>query len=356
MKPVVDVDSESPNEGHIDKSPCGPSADSEGKSQSLNIRDSTKAVHDEYHRSPWTKRNTRITKDIVWCKGHIRHDLAEAHADEQKIMYEKVSIFTPHWRDLPWWTAIMFGGGCILFVVAASIQCAASLTNNIEAQIWGVAVPYFVGSTMFVVGIGAMLFDCATTMNTLVHTRGNWTSQRHHMLEVLGTFVLAVGVLLYQVMVMAALISLYIDFSATLNLWLLDITVFAGGVCFTVSAYILFAEEERSWFLLRPRDTEIIMDDLEDDLEHKEEKTKKQRKKQVKLALRSCFSMSWWIQMTNLIGSALFFFGSFHIQDCVNLLTCNWVPIFFGFVIGSACFVVQAYLMLVHITNGERIA
>ena len=152
------------------------------------------------------------------------------------------------------------------------------------------------------------------------------------VLDVTGAWVLVVGVQAYNVMIVAEMLEADMGrrrsdghFARDLELWLVTIPCDFGGFCFMVCSWLYFVSSNGTFSptVFRPR------------------------------------SRSYWISWLGLVGSVGFFLGplapaSLQASTRIDGLVSNWLGLALGYGVGSVLFVVQGYLMILHLANVDR--
>jgi len=143
-----------------------------------------------------------------------------------------------------------------------------------------------------------------------------WTNKRY-WLDGSGAVVLLVGVNLYTVMIFAEVASTWTPLGEDLERWLVTWPCNAGGVCFVAAAYLLWVSTHLSWSLLIWRPTKI----------------------------------TYWISLTNLVGSLCFLFGGAitHPFFREHSLVPNFLELFIGYFFGALIFAAQSYLIILEV-------
>mmetsp|Transcript_4008 Transcript_4008/g.10034 ORF Transcript_4008/g.10034 Transcript_4008/m.10034 type:complete len:527 (-) Transcript_4008:21-1601(-) len=154
-------------------------------------------------------------------------------------------------------------------------------------------------------------------------------ARRQHIVELAGSFIIFLGTLFYKT-------GLFTDLYLTLagedalpprvSYHLMTSTLQVGSAAFVVGGYLLLASYEQAWLPWRllavnPRRA----------------------------------SLAWWIVMLNMAGSLLFMLGSIplHVKPPAPGIADTFVQNFFGWALGSACFFVQSWLMIIEVACSE---
>eukprot|EP00193_Tetraselmis_chui_P013347 CAMPEP_0177785494 /NCGR_PEP_ID=MMETSP0491_2-20121128/20357_1 /TAXON_ID=63592 /ORGANISM="Tetraselmis chuii, Strain PLY429" /LENGTH=493 /DNA_ID=CAMNT_0019306517 /DNA_START=30 /DNA_END=1511 /DNA_ORIENTATION=+ len=155
-----------------------------------------------------------------------------------------------------------------------------------------------------------------------------WT-RRQHVVELAGSFAIFLGTLFYKLGLFTDLfMTIYGEERLPKDLaYLLTVTSLqAGSTLFVFGGYMLLASYEQSWmpwkmFQMHP--------------------------------LRA--SLAWWIVMLNMIGSLLFLLGSLplHVVAPSPAISDTYVQNFFGWALGSVCFFIQSWLMVIEVACSE---
>lgn len=133
------------------------------------------------------------------------------------------------------WIGLPFVIGSILFIVAVPIAYASILTS---------ALLFFVGSSLYLIGAGADAWNArATALNGAQwrssidvegSTEGGWT--RYLRRRFSASLIQAIGAILFQIMVIAGLITGLSPWLQSVFIWEPDI---AGSLCFVLASAML---------------------------------------------------------------------------------------------------------------------
>ena len=157
--------------------------------------------------------------------------------------------------------------------------------------------------------------------------RATWSDpwcRRRYFLDVTGAWVLFVGVQAYNVMIVAEMVEALSSrgWRHRVVLGLVTYPCDIGGLCFAICSWLYFVSSNGTFSpaVFRPH------------------------------------SRSYWIASIGLVGSIGFLCGPIFpawIQDATRVdgLVPNWLGLLLGYGIGSLLFVVQGYLMILHLSN-----
>jgi len=152
-----------------------------------------------------------------------------------------------------------------------------------------------------------------------------WTVRRRN-LEISGAVLIVLGVLMYKVMLISETVLCFSAASravigANTEWWLVSAQCIGGSFCFLGGSWLLLCSANRDWF-----------------------------------GRGSISNISSVIATLNVVGSFLFVLGSFnwlHAPLFSNALTPNYFILFMGFFVGSFCFAIQSWLMVIEIAESR---
>ncbi len=299
-------------------------------------------------------------------------------------------------EDPSWWVAFCYLVGSVGFATGALASCFARVVDDRDAYLALEVTPYVVGGVAFLVASCLLVFtsynarygepgradrrrvarrhaflghvghewqlraavgergvvgvDAArapvtdsdrSEMHTLTQAMAearalwlandSWT-RRRRALELVGSLVMLLGVVLYKVMVFtmlarATLGDERVEWSERKENWLMFYPCVSGSAAFVASSYVLWCAANRSW---RPPWFPS--------------------------------STSTWIAYLSLAGSWCWSFGSARASRGFGARAASWIPgsapgwpiPFFGFFLGSLLFTAQSLLMVHEIAENEE--
>jgi len=223
---------------------------------------------------------------------HVRYRVGDGAVVEWEARRHRRTGRGQH--SLTWWIGLLFAIGSACFIVGPVPAYAGAVGAM------GDAATFFIGSVFFTTA--AYL----SYMQVVRRGGGRWFGWEPAAMGFWATLIQFVGTLYFNVMTLAALLANVREPAAD-HIWRPDAI---GSVCFLVSSAIAFGEAGHRWFSWRPgeRDWHIT-------------------------------ALNWW-------GSVLFgisAIGAYTLPDG-DLLSLRWDNV--GTVLGGACFLVAAILMM----------
>jgi hypothetical protein len=217
-------------------------------------------------------------------------------------------------RLLGWWIAVLFMLGSALFALGGAKSAWPQALSSRWFDQGMIGWAFFTGSLFFtsagylqwVEALNNDLSDIATP-NRSQSRRWRLLGWCPHNLGYLAASVQLVGTVLFNLNTADALIAGLDSQGQDLLVWTPDVV---GSICFLVASQLALVEVSHGAWSFQPR------------------------------------SLSWWITMINLLGSALFMISALaSLVEPAGVMAAPWLANF-GTFAGAACFLVGAYLLI----------
>ena len=255
----------------------------------------------------WESRRNRKGRGAKKASGRA----AESATSTQESRKENpwLEFWAPH--RISWWVAVLYFVGSALFILGAM---AALFPEAFSGSIV-VSASYFAGALVFTIGVYVQLLE---TINQKSYvgtgprdepTKGfEWFAWQPGRLSFLEAFVLLVGSVLFNIETTLALAESLGWVEIT---YLIGLTSLAGSVLFVAGTYMQLPEICHEYLCWRPRE------------------------------------ISWWVALLSFLGCVGFLVGSVFGLDVPGLLSPSEpLVVKLSFLQGSVFFAIASYLML----------
>lgn len=245
-------------------------------------------------------------------KGHRPKGVSGQAADPVPASKKEnpwLGVWAPH--RISWWVAVLFFIGSALFILGAAV----ALFSEIPGGAIFTGVSYFAGALVFTTGVYVQLLE---TINSREYIGAGpreaptkefkWFAWQPGRLSFLLAFTLLVGSVLFNVETTLALAD---EFGWIKITRLIGLTTLAGSVLFVAGTYMQLVETCHEYLCWSPGE------------------------------------ISWWVSMLSFLGCAGFLIGSaagVNVPSPVSFPEPLIVKLFF--LLGSILFLVASYLML----------
>ena len=220
-----------------------------------------------------------------------------------------LELWAPH--RISWWVAVLFFAGSALFILGA---VAALFPEVVRGSIF-VSAFYFVGVLVFTIGVYVQLLETinqksyiGTNPQDEPTKRFDWFAWQPGRLSFLEAFVLLIGSVLFNIETTLALAERLSWIEIT---YLIGLTSLTGSVLFVAGTYVQLVEVCHEYLCWRPHE------------------------------------ISWWVAVLSFLGCVGYLVGSAIGLDVPGLVSPSEpLLVKLSFLQGSVFFAVASYLML----------
>lgn len=255
----------------------------------------------------WESRRNRKGRGPKEASGQAADSATSTRESRKKNPW--LEFWAPH--RISWWVAILFFVGSALFILGA----VAALFPEVFRGSIVVSAFYFVGALVFTIGVYVQLLE---TINQKSYIGANpydeptkrfdWFAWQPGRLSFLEAFVLLVGSVLFNVETTLALAERLGWIEIT---YLIGLTSLTGSVLFVAGTYMQLVEVCHEYLCWRPHE------------------------------------ISWWVAVLSFLGCVGYLVGSVIGLDVPGLVSASEPLIVkLSFLQGSVFFAVASYLML----------
>ena len=255
----------------------------------------------------WESRRNRKGRGSKDASGQAADSATSTPESPQENPW--LEFWAPH--RISWWVAVLFFVGSALFILGAM----AALFSEVFSGSIVVSVTYFVGALVFTIGVYVQLLE-TINQKSYIGTRPQdeptkgfkWFAWQPGRLSFLEAFVLLVGSVLFNIETTLALAERLGWIEIT---YLIGLTSLTGSVLFVAGTYMQLVEACHEYLCWRPHE------------------------------------ISWWVVLLSFLGCVGFLVGSaigVNIPGLVSPAEPLIVKLFF--LQGSVFFLVASYLML----------